>query len=69
MLEHAQYTALGVGLDLFIADMAVQLGLVETLDTRLADGLRATVFNRVESLGLFLVDSSYVADGMGKVRT
>ncbi len=43
VFQHAQHAALGVGFDLLIAYVAVQLGLIEALDTGLADGLRAAV--------------------------
>ncbi len=48
--------------------MAVQFGLVEALDTGLADGLGATVLHRIKRLGFFFIDSADVANRMGEMR-
>ncbi len=68
-LEHAQDPAAGIGFDLFVADLAVQLVLVEFLDTGLADMVRAAVIDRVELLELLLVDSPDIAYRVREVRT
>ncbi|MNQ73842.1 hypothetical protein D3C85_885870 [compost metagenome] len=67
VLEHAQHTALGIGFDFLITDMAVQLRLVEFFDPGLADGLSPAVLDRIQCLGFFLVDSSDIADRMSEM--
>ncbi len=66
--EHTQYATTGVGLDLFVANLTMQFGLVKALDTGLADMVRAAVIDRVEAPELFFVDAPHVADRVGKVR-
>ena len=66
-IEHTQHATTGIGLDLFIADFAVQLVLVETLDTGLADMVGAGVIGRIQTLELLLVDAPDVADRMREV--
>ncbi len=68
MLEHAQHTALCVGLYLFITDMAMQFRLVKTLDSGFADRLGTAVLHRIKGLGFLFVNTTDVANGMGKVR-
>lgn len=48
MFEHPQHSALGIGLDFLITHMAVQLRLIETLDSGFTDRLRATVLDRIQ---------------------
>lgn len=67
MAEHAHDPALGVGLDLFVADMAVQPILVEALDASLADRLGTAVLGAVEGLGFLLVDPADIAHRVRKV--
>ena len=67
MVEHAHHSALGVGLDLLVAHMAVQLAFVEVFDTGLADRLGAAVLGTVEGLGFFFVDAPDITDRMGEV--
>ncbi len=66
--EHPQHAATSVGLDFFVTHLAVQLGLVETLDAGLADMVGAAVIDRIEGFQLFFVDSPHVTDRVSKVR-
>ncbi|MNS56656.1 hypothetical protein D3C72_895210 [compost metagenome] len=67
VVEHTHHPALGVGLDLLVAHMTVQLAFVEVLDAGLADRLGAPVFGAVEGLGLFLVDAPHIAHRVGEM--
>ena len=67
VLEHSQHATLGIGFDFLVTDMAVQLRLVEFFDPGLADGLGTSILDRIQDLGLFLVDPSDVADRMSEV--
>ncbi len=68
-LEHPQHAASGVGLDFFVADLAVQVVFVEALDAGLADMVGAAVVHRVERFQLFLVDPPHITHRMGEMRT
>ncbi|MNT63928.1 hypothetical protein D3C72_2017830 [compost metagenome] len=61
MVEHAHHPPLSVGLDLFVAHVAMQLAFVEALDAGLANRLGAAVLSAVERLGFFLVDAPHIA--------
>lgn len=69
MFKHTQHPALSIGFDFFVTDVTVQLRLVEALDPGFADGLSTSIFNRIEHLGLFFIDTADVADRMGEMRT
>ena len=67
MAQHPHHPALGVGLDLFKADLAVQFGLVEAFDTGFTDRLRAPVLSGVQLFGFFLVDAANVSHRVGEM--
>ncbi|MNE98356.1 hypothetical protein D3C80_1968580 [compost metagenome] len=61
VVEHAHHPTLSVGLDLFVAHVAMQLAFVKALDAGFANRLGAAVLRAVERLGFFLVDASHIA--------
>ncbi len=67
MPEYAQHSALSIGFDFFVTDMAVQLRLIKTLDTGFTNGLRTSIFHRVEGFRFFFIDPTDITDRMGEM--
>ena len=67
MAQYAHDPALGVGFDLFKADLAVQFIFIKAFDAGLANGLRAPVLGGIQLFGFFFVDTPHITDRMGKV--
>ncbi len=67
-LEHPQHAAAGIGFDLFVAHLAMQLVFVELFHAGLADVVRAAVVDRIDLLQLRLVDTPHITHRMREMR-